>query len=150
MMTWSRAWTRAGALLIALALAVPAAAQAPAPRVGILFLASPETDNSQRAVALREGLRELGHVEGQTVVFEYRYAGGKPERLPDLATELVRSRVEVIVAVGFQAARAAKGATKSIPVVMAPVGRSDRSGAGDEPGPTGSKRHRGGPDRART
>lgn len=122
MTTWNRAWARAGALLIGLALAVPAAAQAPAPRVGILFLASPESDNSQRAVALREGLRELGHVEGQTVVFEYRYAGGKPERLPDLATELVGSRVEVIVAVGFQAARAAKGATKSIPVVMAPVG----------------------------
>ena len=122
MTTWNRAWARAGALLIGLALAIPAVAQTPVPRVGILFLASPETDNSQRAVALREGLRELGHVEGQTVVLEYRYAGGKAERLPGLATDLVKSRVDVIVAVGFQAALAAKGATKSIPVVMAPVG----------------------------
>ena len=122
MTTRNRAWASAGAFLIGLALAVPVAAQTAAPRVGILFLASPETDNSQRAGALREGLRELGYVEGQTVLLEYRYAGGKPERLPELATDLVRSRVDVIVAVGFQAALAAKGVTKSIPIVMAPVG----------------------------
>jgi putative ABC transport system substrate-binding protein len=122
MTTSNRAWARAGAVLIGLALAVPVAAQTAAPRVGILFLASPETDNSQRAGALREGLREFGYVEGQTVLLEYRYAGGKPERLPELATDLVRSRVDVIVAVGFQAALAAKGVTKSIPIVMAPVG----------------------------
>ena len=122
MTTSNRAWARAGAFLIGLALAVPVAAQTAAPRVGILFLASPETDNSQRAGALREGLREFGYVEGQTVLLEYRYAGGKPERLPELATDLVRSRVDVIVAVGFQAALAAKGVTKSIPIVMAPVG----------------------------
>jgi putative ABC transport system substrate-binding protein len=91
-------------------------------RIGILFLASPETDNSRRALALREGLRELGYVEGQTVAFEYRYARGKPERLRGLADNLVRSPVDVIVAVGFQAAIAAKAATRSIPIVMAPAG----------------------------
>ena len=58
-------------------------------------------------------------MEGQNVVFEYSYADGKPERLPGLAANLVRSRVDVIVAVGFQAAIAAKAATKSTPIVMA-------------------------------
>lgn len=109
---------------LALAVAGPPAgwAQPAAARVGILFLASAEADNSQRAVGFREGLREFGYVEGQNVVFEYSYADGKPERLPGLAANLVRSRVDVIVAVGFQAAIAAKAATKSIPIVMAPVG----------------------------
>jgi putative ABC transport system substrate-binding protein len=127
MAIWNRwRWASAGALVIGLALAVagPGAgwAQPVAARVGILFLASPESDNSRRAVAFREGLQELGYVEGQNVVFEYRYADGKPERLPGLAAKLVRGRVDVIVAVGFQAAIAAKAATKSIPIVMAPAG----------------------------
>jgi putative ABC transport system substrate-binding protein len=109
---------------LALAAAAPSAAwgQATSARVGILFLATPESDNSQRAVAFRQGLRELGYLEGQNIAFEYRYAGGRPERLPGLATELVRIRVDVIVAVGFRAAIAAKEATRSIPIVMAPVG----------------------------
>lgn len=127
MATWTRrGWAGAAALMVGLALAVAglsaAWAQSTAARVGILFLAIPESDNSQRATALREGLRELGYVEGQHVVFEYSYAGGKPERLPALAAKLVRGRVDVIVAVGFQAAIAAKAATKSIPIVMAPAG----------------------------
>jgi putative ABC transport system substrate-binding protein len=121
-----RTWAGAAVLVIGVALtaADPPAGQAQpaAARVGILFLPSPEVDNSQKAAALREGLRDLGYVEGQSLVLEYRYAGGRPERLPGLATDLVRSRVDVIVAVGFQAALAAKAATKSIPIVMAPVG----------------------------
>ncbi len=125
MMTWARRrWASAIALLIGLAALHPAAtwAQAQPPRVGLLFLAAPEADNSQRAVAFREGMRELGYLDGQTVVFEYRYAGGKPQRLSGLAADLVRSRVNVIVAVGYEAAKAAKGATRDIPIVMAPAG----------------------------
>ena len=125
MAIWTRRrWTSAAALLIGLAVLYPTAtsAQAPPPRVGLLFLPAPEADNSQRAVAFREGMRELGYLEGQTVFFEYRHAGGKPERLSALATDLVRSQVNVIVAVGFQAAHAAKGATRDIPIVMAPAG----------------------------
>jgi ABC-type uncharacterized transport system substrate-binding protein len=103
MATWTRRrWASAATLVIGLAVLHPGAtsAQAQVPRVGLLFLAAPEADNSQRAVAFREGMRELGYLEGQTVVFEYRHAGGKPERLSALATDLVRSRVNVIVAVG--------------------------------------------------
>jgi putative ABC transport system substrate-binding protein len=127
MAIWNRrTWASAVALPIGLALAMagPGAgwAQPGAARVGILFLASPATDNSKRAVAFREGLQELGYVEAQNVAFEYSYADGKAERLPGLAAKLVRSRVDVIVAVGFQAAIAAKAATKSIPIVMAPAG----------------------------
>ena len=125
MVTWTRRrWASAGALLIGLAMLLPAvtSAQVPPPRVGLLFLAAPEADNSQGAVAFREGMRELGYLDGQTIVFEYRYAGGKPERLSVLAADLVKSRVNVIVAIGYQAAKAAKGATRSIPIVMAPAG----------------------------
>lgn len=91
-------------------------------RIGLLFLARTESDNSQRALALREGLRELGYVEGQNVVFEYRYAEGNPERLRRMASGLVQARVDVIVAVGFQAALAAKAVTATVPIVMAPAG----------------------------
>jgi putative ABC transport system substrate-binding protein len=119
-----RMGAHATALVIGAILAGPALgwAQPTAARIGILFLASPDTDNSRRALAFREGLRELGYVEGQSVVFEYRYARGRPERLRGLADGLVRSPVDVIVAVGFQAAIAAKAATRSIPIVMAPAG----------------------------
>jgi len=125
MATWiGWRWASAAVLAIGLVGLFPAAtsAQAPVPRVGLLFLAAPEADNSQRAAGLREGMRELGYHEGQSVAFEYRYAGGNRERLASLATDLVGSRVEVIVAVGFQAALAAKGATRTIPIVMAPAG----------------------------
>ena len=125
MATWiGWRWASAAVLAIGLVGLLPAAtsAQAPVPRVGLLFLAAPEADNSQRAAGLREGMRELGYHEGQSVAFEYRYAGGNRERLASLATDLVGSRVEVIVAVGYQAALAAKGVTQSIPIVMAPAG----------------------------
>jgi putative ABC transport system substrate-binding protein len=126
-----RRWLRAVALAIGLAPAVvglAAWAQPAPPRVGILFLASPESDNSRKALALREGLRELGYAEGQNVAFEYRYAGAKPERLRGLAADLVRKRVDVIVAVGYQAALAAKAATTAVPIVMAPAGDPIRQG----------------------
>src|SRR5438094_21225 len=73
----------------------------------------------------RQGLRELGYVEGQNLVMENRYAEGSEERLRDLAAELVRLKVDVMVAGGAAAIRAAQHATRTIPIVMA--------GAGDDP-----------------
>ena len=79
-----------------------------------------------RIEAFRQGLRELGYVEGKNIVIEWRYAEGKPDRLPALAAELVRLKVDVIVTGGPAATRAAKEATSTIPIVMAqdsdPVG----------------------------
>jgi putative ABC transport system substrate-binding protein len=81
---------------------------------------------SARTEAFRQGLRELGYVEGKNIVMEYRYAEGKLDRLPALATELVRLKVDVIVTAGPAATRPAKEATVTIPIVMAqdndPVG----------------------------
>jgi putative ABC transport system substrate-binding protein len=70
---------------------------------------------------LREGLRGLGYVEGQNVAYEARFAEGKAERLPSLAAELVRLKIDVIVATGGPAAVAAKQATSTIPIVLAPA-----------------------------
>jgi putative tryptophan/tyrosine transport system substrate-binding protein len=72
--------------------------------------------------AFRERLRELGYVEGQTVVFETRWADGQIDRLPGLAAELARLKVDVVVTAGSPAARAAKNTTTSIPIVMATGG----------------------------
>ena len=70
---------------------------------------------------LRQGLRELGYIEGQNITYEARFAEGKMERLPAMALELVRIKVDVIVAQGGAAAAAAKQATSTIPIVMAPA-----------------------------
>ena len=95
------------------------------PRIGYLAGASPPV-NSARIEAFRQGLRELGYVEGKNIVIEWRYAEGKLDRLPALAAELVRLKVDVIVTAGPTATRAAKEATVTIPIVMAqdndPVG----------------------------
>jgi len=77
---------------------------------------------------LRAGLRELGYVEGKTIAFEYRFAEDKNERLPALAAELVRNKVDIIVAHGSPAIHAAKEATNAIPVVM--LGPGDPVGTG--------------------
>jgi putative tryptophan/tyrosine transport system substrate-binding protein len=87
-------------------------------RIGYLSVLSPSSDSS-RIEAFRQGLRELGYAEGQNLTIEPRYAEGKLDRLPDLATELVRSNVDVIVVGGSTATRASKNATKLIPIVMA-------------------------------
>jgi putative ABC transport system substrate-binding protein len=111
---------------ILFALCVFAEAQQPkkVPRLGFL---SPTSDDS-RVEAFRQGLRELGYVEGQNIAIEYRWADGKFDRLPDLALELVRLKVDVVVAVVTQASLAAKMATGTIPVVM--IGVSDPVGSG--------------------
>jgi putative tryptophan/tyrosine transport system substrate-binding protein len=88
------------------------------PRIGFL-LAPSRSVLLERVDAFRQGLRELGYVEGQNIVIEYRYAEGKFDRLPDLATDLARLKVDVIVAAGgIQAIRAAKNATNTTPIIM--------------------------------
>jgi putative tryptophan/tyrosine transport system substrate-binding protein len=87
------------------------------PRIGFLIGTSPSTI-SDRIEAFRQGLRELGYVEGKNIVIEYRYSEGKLDRLRELAAELVRLDVDVIVTSGPTANRAAKEATVTIPIVM--------------------------------
>jgi putative ABC transport system substrate-binding protein len=86
-------------------------------RIGVLSTTSP-SNVPTRLEAFRQGLRELGYVEGKNIVIEYRYAEGKPERLPALAAELVSLKVDVIVISGPSPTRAAKEATATIPIVM--------------------------------
>jgi ABC-type uncharacterized transport system substrate-binding protein len=113
------------ALLFALSL--PAAAQQPkkVPRIGYLSGTSPSV-NSARFEAFRQGLHDLGYIEGNTIVIEWRYAEGKLDRLPTLAAELVRLKVDIIITGGPPATRSAKQATATIPIVMSydddPVG----------------------------
>lgn len=96
-------------------------------RIGLL---GPESasGSTSRHEALRAGLRELGYVEGTNLVTEYRFAEGKYERLPELARDLVRSKVDVIVTSGTPATRAAKQATATIPIVMAASGDAVATG----------------------
>src|SRR5687767_12362097 len=109
------------------ALGLSAEAQQPMkiPRIGNLIGASPSS-SSARTDAFRQGLRELGYVEGKNIVLEWRYAEGKPNQLPALAAELVRLNVDIIVSSGATPTRATKEATNTIPIVMAqdndPVG----------------------------
>ena len=90
-------------------------------RIGILETASPAL-NIRNLDALRRGLRELGYIENQNYILEYRSADGDAGRFPALANELVRLGVDLIVTRGTPAARAAKNATETIPIVMAAVG----------------------------
>ena len=95
------------------------------PRIGYLSTVDPATE-STRSEAIRLALRELGYIEGQNIAIEYRYAEGKRDRFPELAAELVRLKVDIIVvAGGDRLIRAAKNATKTIPIVM--------MGAGSDP-----------------
>jgi len=107
--------------LSALILVPPSFIQAQQParilRIGILIPAS-AAFFSARVEAFRQRLRELGYVEGKNIVIEYRYAEGKPERLPDLAAELVQLKVDVIVTGGGPANVAAKKASTTIPIVF--------------------------------
>ena len=85
------------------------------PRIGFLVASSPSFYSS-RIEAFRQGLRELGYVEGKNIAIEYRFAEGKEDRLRELAAELVRLKVDIIVAAA--SASAAKDATKTIPIVF--------------------------------
>jgi putative ABC transport system substrate-binding protein len=87
------------------------------PRIGFLNATSPSAI-AARLDTFRQGLRELGYVEGQGIVIEHRSAEGKTERLPELAVELVRLKVDIIFSTGPQSTRAANEATSMIPIVM--------------------------------
>ena len=112
-------------LLGGAAVAWPLTARAQQPtktyRIGMLETVSSALNTAQLD-AFRKGLRELGYVEGQTYKIEYRSADGQAERFPELADELVRLGVDLIVARGTPATIAAKNATRRIPVIMASVG----------------------------
>jgi ABC-type uncharacterized transport system substrate-binding protein len=96
-------------------------------RIGFLGGAS-ASGYVRHLAALREGLHDLGHAEGRNIVIEYRWAEGRYDRLAGLAAELVRLQVDVIVTQGTPAARAAKNATRTIPIVMAIAGDPIGSG----------------------
>jgi ABC-type uncharacterized transport system substrate-binding protein len=103
-----------------LALAVTAEAQQPAkvPRIGYLSIGDPASE-STRSEAIRLALRELGYIEGQNIAIDYRYGEGKQDRFPEVAAELVRLKVDIIVvAGGSPVIRPAMNATKTIPIVM--------------------------------
>jgi putative tryptophan/tyrosine transport system substrate-binding protein len=105
------------------ALYLPASAQQPTkvPRIGYLVI-SPFSGSASRAEAFRQGLRDLGYIEGKNILIEWRSAEGKSEKGLALAEELVRLKVDVLVTGGEEATRPAKDATKTIPIVMAQDG----------------------------
>ena len=94
--------------------------EAKVPRIGVLLTGSPPRGNlpSTMIDAFRQGLRDYGYVEGQNIAIEWRWAEGRSDRLPDLATELVRLRVDIIVANINPAIEAAQRVTSTIPIVM--------------------------------
>ena len=132
-------------LIASLALAILApprstGAQAPrkVPRVGYVF-GQTSSEGRHHLEAFRQGLRELGYVEGQTITLDGRWAEGRAERFPDLVADLVRLKVDVLVVSSTQGGLAAKEATTTIPVVM--VGVGDPGGAAWWPtwrGPAGT------------
>jgi ABC-type uncharacterized transport system substrate-binding protein len=112
-------------LLVGLALASVRLVEAQQPtgkvkRIGFMATGSVSSDRN-RIDTFRRGLRDLGYVEGKNVVIEYRYAEGKPDRLPGLAVELVHLKADVIVVSGGTSAKAAKNATQMVPIVMTNV-----------------------------
>src|ERR1700750_2286147 len=112
-------------MAVGAAAAWPLAARAHEPaktwRIGMLETVSPDL-NAKNIEALKRGLRDLGYVENQNYVLEYRSADGDSDRFPAFGDELARLRVDLIVTRGTPAARAAKSATESIPIVMAAIG----------------------------
>ena len=123
-----RVFISAAAMSLVAAPLRPAAQQPQrVPRVGYLFSFTP-AEGRHLWDACRRGLRELGYVEGQNIAFEPRWADGRHERLPELAAELVKLKVDVIVAAATPASRAAKAATDSIPIVICAVGEPVKTG----------------------
>jgi ABC-type uncharacterized transport system substrate-binding protein len=111
-----------GAMLFSLTFPAQAQQSKKVHRIGYLGATDPAGE-STRFEAIRLALRELGYIEGQNIAFEYRYAEGKQDRYPELAAELVRLKVDIIVvAGGTRQTRAAKNATKTIPIVMTGLG----------------------------
>jgi len=110
---------------VLLTTALSAEAQEPKkiPRIGYLSSLDAASE-STRSEAIRLALREHGYIEGQNIAIEYRYSEGKQDRQPELAAELVRLKVDIIVVTGGTGqTRAAKNATKTIPIIMVGAGR---------------------------
>ena len=127
--------SRTAGLIVAVALGIfwsplPADAQQAGrvPRIGWLSIASPTPAVSHLIEAFWQGLRELGYVEGQNIAVEYRFAEGRPERLPEFAAQLVGLQVDIIVTPNPAGTQAAKEATRTIPIVM--LGAPDPVGSG--------------------
>jgi len=108
-----------GALLFALCFPAQAQQSTKISRIGYL---NPGNVFSARIETFRQGLRELGYIEGKNIAIEYRSADSKLERFSDLASELVRLKVDVIFAVSTPAVLAAKNATKTIPIIFTNIG----------------------------
>ena len=109
-------------LLLAPCSAVEAQQPKKIPRIGYISNTN-RASESARAEGIRLALRELGYIEGQNIATEYRYAEAKPDRYPELAADLVRLKVDIIlVSGGAGMVRAAKNATKTIPIVMSGTG----------------------------
>ncbi len=113
--------TLIGSAVAAWPLAARAQYQTKIPRIGII-------DDSPRWNAFRHGLRDLGYLEGQNIVFDYAYGDGVPERLAEAAATLVRQPVDVIATYGTPASFAAKQSTTTIPIVMISIGDPVRAG----------------------
>lgn len=113
-----------GAFLLAYATAAVAQRPNKVPRIGLLWV---DSKDSSRLHEFYKGLRDLGYVQGQNIIIEYRDAGGKADRLPELAAELIRLKVDVIVSDGGPAIEALRNSTRTIPIVMpavtGPIGR---------------------------
>ena len=109
------------AMLFALCSSATAQQPKKVPRIGYLSNGDPATE-STRSEGIRVALRERGHIEGQNIAIEYRYTEGKRDRLPELLAELVRLKVDIILVSGDIPVRAAKNATKTIPIVMLGTG----------------------------
>src|ERR1043166_4236441 len=117
------------ALLLALSVPVSAQQTEKVPRIGVLSATGdPYSSVEPQIESFRKGLRELGYVDGKNILVEYRYAAGQQDRLATLVDELVRLKVDVLVPTALTAIRAAKQATKTIPIVM--VILSDPVGSG--------------------
>jgi putative ABC transport system substrate-binding protein len=115
-------------LLGSVAAAIPLRARAQRSATAVVGILSPEGPKTGNVNGLIEGLRELGYVEGRNIRFEYRWAEGRFDQLSELAADLIRLQVDVIVAFVTQAAEVAKKQTSTIPIVM--VGVADPVGAG--------------------
>ena len=115
-------------LLGGVAAAIPLTARAQRTATAVVGILSPEGPKTGNVNGLIEGLRQLGYVEGRNIRFEYRWAEGRFDQLSELAADLIRLQVDVIVAFVTQAAEVAKKQTSTIPIVM--VGVADPVGAG--------------------
>src|SRR4029453_1850211 len=107
-----------GALLLALRLPTQAQKPKKVPRIGYLA-GDPQAPSHE---AFRQGLRDRGYVEGQSILIEWRFAEDKPDRFPELAAELVRLKLDAIVAANAAAVAALKRSTTTIPIVVASYG----------------------------